>query len=432
MWGKVRWIVVVSLCLLGILNITAQTEGPLVDEIAALDYSPDGQFLALAGGAFACLSPEVELTLEERSVYAIEIFEAETLTSETSLIGHLCRVNAVEWSPNGQHLISSGMDGRAQIWDVSTGADISHISVAFGNAIYGGTWHPTGTYVADFFDNAAGARIWDPADGTLIASLAPSVSIARTMDIAWSPNGAWLAQSDSAGYVHIWDVNAVVSGVVTEPMVSYSNLDATTAAWSPDSSQLALGGNEIRIIEPATGQITQTLSGHDRIILSMEWNPINNSVASASMDGIVKVWDTQLATEIARYDYGNTVFAVAWAPNGDQLVYGGAASNGQDAQIVIAPAPSICSLTIPAADTSALLTAITSANGTPEADTICLEAGTYTLTTSHNSGSDGANGLPVITSDITLHGLGAGAEIIGSLHVSGAGRLTLRNVSVTP
>jgi TolB protein len=341
MWGKVQWIVVVSLCLLGILNVTAQTEGPLADEIAALDYSPDGQFLAQAGGAFGCLSPEVELTLEKRSVYAIEIFDAETLTSVTSLIGHLCRVNAVEWSPNGQHLISSGMDGLAQIWEVSTRDDISRISVAFGNAIHGGTWHPTGAYVADFFDNAAGARIWDPSDGTLIASLAPSVSIARTMDIAWSPDGAWLAQSDSAGYVHIWDVSAVVSGVVTEPMASYPNLDATTVAWSPDSSQLALGGNEIRIIEPATGQITQTLSGHDRIILSMEWNPINNSVASASVDGIVKVWDTQSATEITTYDYGTTAFAVAWTPDGDQLVYGGAAQSTGAATVSVVTVASL-------------------------------------------------------------------------------------------
>jgi hypothetical protein len=37
-----------------------------------------------------------------------------------------------------------------------------------------------------------------------------------------------------------------------------------------------------------------------------------------------------------------------------------------------------------------------------------------------------------ITSEITLVGLGAGAEISGSLQVSGTGRLTLRNGSVTP
>jgi pectate lyase len=70
-------------------------------------------------------------------------------------------------------------------------------------------------------------------------------------------------------------------------------------------------------------------------------------------------------------------------------------------------------------DIPALLTAITSANGTPETDTICLEAGTYTLDAP-------------ITSAMTLVGLGAGAEIIGSLQVSGAGRLTLRNVTVNP
>jgi pectate lyase len=112
------------------------------------------------------------------------------------------------------------------------------------------------------------------------------------------------------------------------------------------------------------------------------------------------------------WQYPGRVVDIDWNPDGTQLVYGGISTNGQDAQIVIVPAPSICSATVP--DTPALLSAIASAN-----TTICLEAGIYTLDAP-------------ITSAMTLVGLGAGAEIIGSLQVSGAGRLTLRNVSVTP
>jgi hypothetical protein len=88
-------------------------------------------------------------------------------------------------------------------------------------------------------------------------------------------------------------------------------------------------------------------------------------------------------------------------------------------EVVAAMESLTCDIRISSSTVSSLQIAITSANGTPEPDTICLEGGTYTLDTP-------------ITSDITLVGLGAGAEISGSLQVSGAGRLTLRNMSVNP
>src|SRR5262245_24520884 len=49
----------------------------------------------------------------------------------------------------------------------------------------------------------------------------------------------------------------------------------------------------------------------------------------------------------------------------------------------------------PAEDVACLIRAINTANGNGEADTIQLEAGTYTLTAVDNE-TDGANGLPSI------------------------------------
>ena len=58
-------------------------------------------------------------------------------------------------------------------------------------------------------------------------------------------------------------------------------------------------------------------------------------------------------------------------------------------------------------DTAGLISAISAANATPAADTITLTAGcTYQLTGPHNT-VDGANGLPSITSPITIAGNGA-------------------------
>jgi hypothetical protein len=84
---------------------------------------------------------------------------------------------------------------------------------------------------------------------------------------------------------------------------------------------------------------------------------------------------------------------------------------------------------------SALVGAINTANAAPGDDTLNLAAGcTYQLTSSHGSGSDGADGLPVITSVIALVGTPNIITRSGGLfriaEVSSTGNLTLTRVTL--
>ncbi|MDR4503461.1 MAG: right-handed parallel beta-helix repeat-containing protein [Candidatus Scalindua sp.] len=67
--------------------------------------------------------------------------------------------------------------------------------------------------------------------------------------------------------------------------------------------------------------------------------------------------------------------------------------------------------TIPSGDAAALIDAINTANSSNEDDTINLQGGTYTLTRMDND-TNGPNGLPSVTSSITLKGTGADSTII--------------------
>jgi len=77
------------------------------------------------------------------------------------------------------------------------------------------------------------------------------------------------------------------------------------------------------------------------------------------------------------------------------------------------PLPQVCQASAPSQpptftvapdDTVGLINAINAANANVDPDIILLEGGTYTLTTTNNSGMTGRNGLPVINTDITLYG----------------------------
>jgi hypothetical protein len=97
-----------------------------------------------------------------------------------------------------------------------------------------------------------------------------------------------------------------------------------------------------------------------------------------------------------------------------------------------------------AGDVACLIEAITTSNGNGEANTLTLEPGIYTLTAVNNIPPEGAsdsgpNGLPIITSPLTLRGAGAEATILERdsnappfriLDVAAAGTLALSGLTV--
>ena len=94
-----------------------------------------------------------------------------------------------------------------------------------------------------------------------------------------------------------------------------------------------------------------------------------------------------------------------------------------------------------AGDVPCLIAAINEANANGDTNTIRLAAGTYTLTASVTTPTtpDNLNGLPVITSPLTITGRGADTTIIERdasapnfriLRVAAAGNLTLKRLTL--
>jgi hypothetical protein len=89
-------------------------------------------------------------------------------------------------------------------------------------------------------------------------------------------------------------------------------------------------------------------------------------------------------------------------------------------------------------DVACLIAAIDTSNANGESNLIRLAAGTYTLTAANND-TDGSNGLPSITSPLTIGGNGSGNTIIERaatapqfrvFHVAQSGLLNLADLTI--
>jgi hypothetical protein len=104
----------------------------------------------------------------------------------------------------------------------------------------------------------------------------------------------------------------------------------------------------------------------------------------------------------------------------------------------LAPPLWAAEFTCASGDVACLIDAINQANANGEANTITLEAGTYTLTAVDNT-TDGFNGLPSVTGVVTIQGAGADTTILERdtnapgfrlVHVAATGVLTLDGLTL--
>lgn len=291
-------------------------------------WSPDGSQIAVGRGTERCES--------DPNLYTIQITDVVSQQGIQNLVGSFCSVTDIDWSPDGTKIAASTLDGLGlRVWDVQTGQLVATVQRG-GQGVTSVRWRPDGlVLVVGTVSN--GAAIIDPATGAVIGS--PPIG---GLSLDWSPDGSKLVSGDSVDYqVYVADM---VAGQEIMALSGHTGVIASVD-WGPDGSKLASGGGiddpTIRVWNAASGVSLFTLFGHTRGISQVSWNPDSTRLASASSDGSVRVWDISTGQLLSTISYSERVYAVAWSPDGTQLVYGGDSINGQEAQINIIPAPQL-------------------------------------------------------------------------------------------
>ncbi|OUL34959.1 hypothetical protein BV372_12695 [Nostoc sp. T09] len=156
----------------------------------AVDWSPDGQFIA--SGSWASMPSR--------------IWNAKTGEEVTSLNGYQ-NVFTLQWSPNGKY-VAFGCEGYTNasiyVWNFETHSQLLHCNNHLGS-VKCVVWSPNG-YLLASTSNDSTIRIWDTRTGKELEKFSCLDAGAYAVRVAWSPDGAFLASSHLNDYFYLWDV----------------------------------------------------------------------------------------------------------------------------------------------------------------------------------------------------------------------------------
>jgi WD40 repeat protein len=144
--------------------------------------------------------------------------------------------------------------------------------------------------------------------------------------VAYHPNGKLLAAAGRKA-VELIDVS---SGdiVATLPVAEGK---VTAAKFSPDGNRLVVAsGNPgergiIRVFAGNPLSLSHEFQAHADLIYDIAFSPDGKSIATASYDRLVRIWDCDSSREIRSLkDHSDAVYAVAFSPDGKLLATGSA------------------------------------------------------------------------------------------------------------
>ena len=204
--------------------------GGLGTDLVALDYSPDGRWLAAADG-------DGDIYLWNTATGAQRVLGGPGLVSGD--------VQAMAFSPDDTTIALGDNDGDITLWDAATGALRGTLTDPDQLAQFAGQTQPTGVLSLSFAgqgsllaaaDGNWNLYLWDTGSQSLVATFTGNDPVTAT---ALNPAGNLVAGGTSGGETYLWDVPTQQQVAVLGGQSGGSAVSAV--AFSPNGSQLAIG-----------------------------------------------------------------------------------------------------------------------------------------------------------------------------------------------
>jgi WD40 repeat protein len=232
-------------------------------------------------------------------------------------------VTAVAMSRSGHYWAAGTRRGEVQVWE-QDGQRLRHVWHAHSEQAFAITFSADERMLASASGNDI--KVWDVGSGALLWQ---SWQVKNLVSLAFSPVDPILASASADGLVRLWNPQDGNPFKMVRHATGVVHL-----AWNGDGTLLATGGGDgtISLWQPTGPQHDtpiRVLTGHSNYVMGVAFAPNEQHLASASVDGTVKLWDIHTGACLQTFfEHTAPVIRVQWSPDGGTL-----ASCGYDATI---------------------------------------------------------------------------------------------------
>jgi type 1 glutamine amidotransferase len=275
-------------------DLTIDVEG------SVFAYSPDGRTVATGG--------------KDRAVKIWQARTGEDLTGELlhTLEGPSGRLLALGW--RGESTLVGVFDrGTVMSWEVDSGKALA--AATLKSPLRSAVLRPgKDPFLAG--SDAAKVGFWNLQNGEPGRTLEPTD--ARVRALAFGPDGTRLA-TGSEKVVRVWDAD---SGALLRTFEAGGAVRAVAISATHVAAGLASGALRLWALE---GPGARDLKGHKGAISTVAFAAKGEQLASAGMDGVIRVWDVDTGNLLCvQQGHTGEVRALAFNPNGQKMASLGA------------------------------------------------------------------------------------------------------------
>jgi WD40 repeat protein len=235
---------------------------------------------------------------------------------------------SIALSTDGSCLASGGDDSLIRIWDTATGKEHQTLK-GHNNSVILVAFSADGRYIASASSDGT-IKIWDAVTGKRQRSI-KAVYPDPDSSLVFSSNGSYLAYNELSTRIAIWDVNAGKIHRKIKEDCNHLNLfvfsaDACYLAFADDGTshipRLLSDSDKIpiRIWDIGADEELRVFPGHSSWVTSIAFSPDNRYLASASMDGTIKIWDAKQGAELQTIKKETLIRTMSFDPKASYLL----------------------------------------------------------------------------------------------------------------